>query len=104
MPNKWYIPKLAGLFLIGVVSLVIAAILFIMVSPILIPIAFGAFFFVLVFLAIWVFVYLCILIGAMVYFFFRPMQWEKEDKGYSLSKEKESGMRQKGKKKRTKAI
>ncbi len=97
MPGAAYGGRLAGAFLLGLVALVIAFVIFTFALPYLLALALGTMLLVSVFVAIWAAVYGAMFIGAAIYYFFRPMKVSREDKGYSISKAKESGKRQKGK-------
>ena len=97
MAEKRYFLRLAGAFLLGIVALIIAGLAFLFLLPLLIPLALGAFILALVFILIWAVVYVAMVIGVAIYYFFRPMTFEKKDKDYTIAKAKEAGRRQKGK-------
>jgi membrane protein implicated in regulation of membrane protease activity len=97
MPGLGYAGRLAGAALLGLVTLVIAFVVFVFLLPYIIPLALGTVFLVVIFLALWGLTYVAMIIGAVIYYFFRPMKVSREDKGYSISKAKESGKREKGK-------
>jgi membrane protein implicated in regulation of membrane protease activity len=97
MPGAAYAGRLAGAVLLGLVTLVMAFVIFVFLLPYLIPMALGAGLLVLVLLAIWGITYLAAVIGAALYYIFRPMKVSREDKGYSIEKAREAGKRQKGK-------
>jgi membrane protein implicated in regulation of membrane protease activity len=96
MAEKGYFLRLTGAFLLGVVALIIAGLVFFLLLPVLIPLALGAFLIVAVFIAIWAGVYVAMVVGVAIYYFFKPMKFEKKDKGYSIAKAKEAGKREKG--------
>ena len=88
--------RLTGAALLGFVTLVIAFVIFTFALPYLIPLAFGTFILVLIFLAIWGITYVAIFLGVALFYLFKPMKVEKREKGYSIEKSKEAGRRQKG--------
>lgn len=98
MPEKKYFARLGGALLLGLFALAIAFIIFVFLLPYIIPLALGALFIVLIFIAVWAVVYAAMVVGVGIYYFVRhPMKWEKEDKGYTIDKSREAGRRQKGK-------
>jgi len=111
MPEGNYFLKMSGAILLGLATLVIAFIAVILLAPFIIPLIAllfpflaGAFLITAAVFVVWAMLYVLALIGAVVYYFFRPMQVSREPGKYSLSKVKESGMREKGesgKKKKT---
>ena len=101
MTDGKYFLRLGGAFLLGMAALVIAGIIFFISLPFLLPLALGTLLLIIVFIAIWATVYVCVMIGVGIYYFFKhPTKWEKKDKGYTIAKAKESGRRQKGKSKK----
>lgn len=97
MPGAAYAGRLAGAVLLGLVTLVIAFVVFVFLLPYLIPLALGAGFLVLILLGIWGVTYMAAVVGAALYYIFRPMKVSRKDRGYSIDKAKEAGKRQKGK-------
>jgi membrane protein implicated in regulation of membrane protease activity len=97
MPDKAYAGRLAGAVLLGLVTLVVAFIAFVFLLPYLLPLALGTALLALILLALWGITYAAAVIGAMIYYFFRPMRVSRKDKGYSIAKAEEAGKRQKGK-------
>jgi len=95
MPEKRYFLKLTGAFLLGIIALVIAGIIFILIYPYLLVAAFGMFLLLVIFLAIWAAVYIAMVIGVTIYYLFKPMKVSKK-KGYSITRAREAGRRQKG--------
>jgi membrane protein implicated in regulation of membrane protease activity len=97
MPEARYFARMGGAFLLGIFALAVAFILFVFLLPYLIPLALGTFLLAAVFVAVWAVVYGAIVAGVAIYYFVRhPMEWKREDKGYSISRAGESGMRSKG--------
>lgn len=96
MPEKRYFLRLTGAFLLGIVALLVAGLVFLFLLPVLLPLAIGAFIIISVFLVIWAAVYVAMVIGVGIYYFFKPMKFEKKDKDYSIAKTKEAGKRDKG--------
>ena len=88
--------KLTGAFFLGIIALAAASVIFFLALPIILPITIGTLLLVMAFLIIWAVVYVAMLIGVAIYYFFKPMEFKKEDKGYSVKKTKESGRREKG--------
>lgn len=97
MAEKRYFLRLTGAFLLGIVALIIAGFIFLFLLPFIIPLALGLIIVVLVFVLIWAVVYVAMVIGVAIYYFFRPMKFEKKDRGYSIAKAEEAGKREKGK-------
>jgi membrane protein implicated in regulation of membrane protease activity len=100
MPEGRYFLRLGGAFVLGIIAIIIAVILFFLFLPWILAFAVGTIMLVFVLIVIWVIVYAAIFIGVAIYYFFKPMKVEKKDKGYSISKAKEAGKRQKGKSKK----
>jgi hypothetical protein len=105
MPGRAYAGRLAGAVLLGLVTFVIAFLIFVFTLPYLIPMApvvipfvTGTMALVLILLVIWGVTYAAAIVGAMIYYFFRPMEVSRKDKGYSIAKTKEAGRREKGRK------
>lgn len=96
MPEKRYFLRLTGAFLLGIVALLVAGLVFLFLLPVLLPLALGVFLIVAVFMVIWAVVYVAMVIGVGIYYFFRPMKFEKKDKDYSIAKAEEAGKREKG--------
>lgn len=97
MPEKTYFLKLGGVLLLGLIALLIAFLLFIILLPLIVVTALGVILLAIVFIIIWAVIYIAMVIGAAIYYFFKPMEVSKKDKKYSVAKTKESGMREKGK-------
>jgi uncharacterized protein (DUF58 family) len=101
MPGARFFGRLGGAFLIGITSMVLAGILFLLLLPFMVPVAFAAFgalFLALVFMALWAIVYVAMVIGTAIVYLFRPMEVQKHERRYGLQemKVREAGMRQKG--------
>ena len=97
MPSAAYGGRLAGALLLGFVTLVIAFVVFVFLLPYLMPLALGILILVVLFLVIWGVIYGAIIIGVAMYYFFKPTKTSRKDRGYSISKAREAGKRQKGK-------
>ena len=97
MPDKAYAGRLAGALLLGLVTLVAAFLTFVFLLPYLLPLTLGTALLAVIFLALWGITYLAMIVGAAIYYFFRPMRVSRRDKGYSISQSREAGKRQKGK-------
>ena len=101
MPEKKYFMKMGGFLAFGLLALAVAFILFVFLLPYILLIAIGAFMIIGVFIAIWAVVYVAMIAGVGIYYFFKhPMKWEKKDKGYKIDKTKEEGKREKGESKK----
>jgi membrane protein implicated in regulation of membrane protease activity len=96
MPEKRYFLRIAGAFLLGIFALVIAGIVFLLALPVLLPLALGGLVIALVFVLIWAIAYVAMVIGVAIYYFFKPMTYERKDRGYTIRKAKEAGRREKG--------
>jgi len=94
-----YLLRGAGLALLGLVSLVCAGILFLFFGPfllaLLLPFGLGVLAVAIAIMALWVGIYVVLVIGAVVYYFFKPMQ-VKQHGSYRLKQSKEAGRRQRG--------
>jgi len=100
MPERGYFARLGGAFLLGIFALAIAFIGFVFLLPLILPLALGTLIIVLVFIALWAIVYVAMVVGIGIYYFFKhPTEWSREDKDYSISKAEEAGRRSKGKSK-----
>lgn len=97
MPEKRFFLKLSGVVLLGLITLLIAAMVFLALLPFILIVFIGTFLLFAAFLIIWAVVYAAAVIGVAIYYFFKPMQVSEKDKGYSIKKVKESGKREKGK-------
>ncbi|NIO23181.1 MAG: hypothetical protein GTN38_04115 [Candidatus Aenigmarchaeota archaeon] len=100
MAEKRYFLRLTGAFLLGIVALIFAGFVFLFLLPFLVLPALGALVVVLVFILIWAVVYVAMVIGVGIYYFFKPMRFEEKDRGYSIAKAEEAGKREKGKSKK----
>jgi len=96
MPEQKYFLKLTGIMALGVVSLILGFGIFLFLFPYLIAIGLTLLLISLVFLVIWMIVYIIMVLGALVVYFFKPVEVKKKG-DYSVQKVKESGKRQKGK-------
>ncbi len=98
MPTGKYLAKLAGAFAIGLASLVLAGVLFFFLIPLIVPVAFGSLFLIAVFIALWVIVYVSMIIGTAIVYLFRPMEISGEKKKYTMKEMRirEAGRREKG--------
>ena len=93
MPGGAYFARLAGVFSLGIIALIIAFVAFAFLLPFLIPMALGFFLIIAVFLAIWAITYTAMIVGIAIVYFFKPMKISKRDKGYAIAKAKEAGRR-----------
>jgi membrane protein implicated in regulation of membrane protease activity len=96
MPEKRFFFRLAGAFLLGIVAFIFASFVFFLVLPVFIPLAFGALVLALIFVFIWSVVYVAMVVGVAIYYFFKPMTFEEKDKDYTIAKAEEAGRREKG--------
>jgi small-conductance mechanosensitive channel len=104
MPERGFMLKLTGAFLIGVIALVASVILVILLAPFIIPFLaalfpflLGAMLFVLAVVLVWLFIYAFAMLGVAVYYVIkRPMKVSEKRGRYSIAKTREAGMRQKG--------
>ena len=98
MPEKKYFVRLFGAFAIGLVSLIIAGIVFFLLIPFFIPLALllalGVVA-VFIFILLWLFIYLLIFLGTALYYLSKPMEFKKKGR-YSIRRTREAGRRQKG--------
>ncbi len=102
MPEKRYFVKLFGLFVIGILSLILAGIIFFFLMPLLIPLAILLSLGVialLLFVLLWVFIYFMMFLATALYYLSKPMQ-VKQAGSYTIKRAKEAGLRQKGRSKR----
>ncbi|HDI12734.1 MAG TPA: hypothetical protein ENF64_01305 [Hadesarchaea archaeon] len=105
MPSAKFILKLGGAFLIGTVTIIIAALVFVLALPHILPVlesvATGALLVllgILVFIALWAAIYLLASLGVAIYYAVKhPMKVSEAPKHYSLSQASEAGRRRKGK-------
>jgi membrane protein implicated in regulation of membrane protease activity len=103
MPDKSFFARMGGAFLIGLLALAIAFVIFVFLLPYIIPLTLGILIIVLIFIVVWVVIWVAIVIGVGIYYFVRhPTEWVKEDKDYTIGKSKEVGRRQKGKSRKKK--
>lgn len=97
MPEKKYFLKMGGFLAFGLLALAVAFILFVFLLPYILIVTTAILFIVAVFVAIWAVVYVAMIAGVGIYYFFKhPMEWKKEDKDYTIEKADEAGRRQKG--------
>ena len=99
MPPLSHFGKMGGAIALGLVTLVMAFVIFTFLLPYIIPLALGAVVLVAIFIAIWAILYAALFVGVAIYYLFKPMQVSRKDKGYSIAKTKEAGKRQKSKEK-----
>jgi len=100
-PSKYFL-KLGGAFLFGLVVTVIAAIVFVLGLPYILPflqsMATGIYYVllaILIFVLIWAVVFGLAFLGVFIYYLFKPMKVSERPKGYTIKKAKEAGRRQK---------
>jgi hypothetical protein len=105
MPGAKYFASMMGAFILGLIALLVAGLIFLLALPLLVLLFIGVAALVIAFIIIFVIVYVCMFIGIAIYYAIRhPMEVEtKKDKKYSISKTRESGMREKGSTKPQKA-
>ena len=97
MPEKKYFVRLAGAAMIGIVSLILAGIIFFLLLPFFIPLAvlFSlGLMAILIFVAIWGVIYIAMFIGTALFYLTKPMNVKKTGT-YTINKTKEAGRRQK---------
>ena len=102
MPDKKYFAGLFGAFLLGLIALILAALAFIFILPLFVPLAVVfamGIVAVYVFIIVWGIFYFCMYIGVFLYYLGKPMKVKKEG-SYRISKAKEAGKRQKGRSKK----
>jgi len=97
MPGPAYLFRLNILVVFGIISLIISAFIFWLFLPVLIKLFAYTVIILGIFVVLWLLVYAAMILGAAVYYIFKPMELAKEEKKYSISKAVESGRRQKGK-------
>ncbi len=97
MPGAGYFAGIIGAIILGLITLVVAGVIFFLALPYLAIIFVGGFMLLLAFLMIFMITYAALFIGVAIYYaVMHPMRVEKKDKGYSISKAREAGKRQKG--------
>ncbi len=102
MSEGKYFLKLGGVLVLGLIALIIAAVIFWILLPFIILAFVGGLVLVLIFIFIWFVVYIAMIIGAALYYIFKPMKVSEEDKSYKIEGAKEAGRRQKGKSRKKK--
>lgn len=102
MPPPRYFLRLGGVFLFGLVVTIIAAVVFVLGLPFILPVlqsmATGIFYVLLViiiFMVIWAAAFAFTFLGVFIYYLFKPMKVSERPKGYTIEKAKEAGRRQK---------
>ena len=102
MPPPRYFLRLGGAFLFGLVVTIIAAIVFVLGHPYILPflqsMATGIYYVLLVifiFMLIWAAAFAFTFLGVFIYYLFKPMKVSERPKGYTIEKAKEAGRRQK---------
>lgn len=103
MPDLGYFGKLTGAALLGLVTLLLAAVAVFLLLPyivplfsVLMPFVQGVMLIIAAVLVIWAGLYVSAFIGVFIYYIFKPMKVEKKEKGYSISGAREAGRREKG--------
>ena len=96
MAEADYFLKLGGILILGLLSIVIVFAVFIVLSPYVVGIGIPIIVMALMFLLIWLVIYIGLVIGAVIVYFFRPMQ-VKSSGSYSIKQSKEAGRRKKSK-------
>ncbi|MBL7160536.1 MAG: hypothetical protein ISS93_01655 [Candidatus Aenigmarchaeota archaeon] len=96
MAEADYFLKLGGILILGLLSIVIVFAVFIVLSPYVVGIGIPIIVMALMFLLIWLVIYIGLVVGAVIVYFFRPMQVKSSGK-YSLEQSKEAGRRKKSK-------
>ena len=109
MPEKSFLLRLSGAFLIGFIAVIIALALVFTFSAgilgffgMLFPFLIGSLLFLFAVIVIAALNYIFVMLGVVIYYLFKPMHVSTKSKGYSLEKSKEAGRRQKGKSKKRK--
>ena len=95
--------RLTGVVLLGALTLAVAAAAVMLASPFILPFVAGLFPFLIgsllmiaAVIGVWFALYLCAIIGAAIYYIFRPMQVSRKPGTYSIKKTVEAGRRGKG--------
>ena len=104
MPGKKYFLSLTGAVLLGVGTLVAAAVAVLLALPLIIPFfaallpfLAGAFLVIAAVAIVWALLYAAATVGVAVYYALaHPMQVNRESPPYDIGKVAESGLRQKG--------
>jgi type III secretory pathway component EscU len=109
MPNKKYFLTLGGSFLLGLAVIIISIILTFLLLPyitpffmFLAPYVAGTALVIVIFIAIVIIVYFATMLGVLIQYLFKPVKVNKQAKGYSVSRIREAGLREKGKTRRRK--
>ena len=95
MPSLGYFLRLSGLAVLGLLALAVGFVIFIFLFPYLAVAGMTALLAALMFITLCLVIYLALVIGAAIVYFFRPMEVSKKKKGYSLKRTKEAGRRKK---------
>jgi hypothetical protein len=104
MPSGGYFLNLTGAVLLGIATLIVAAVLVLALSPYilpffvgLLPFLVGAVLLVAAIIIIWLVIYIAATIGVAIYYIIKhPMKVSDKPGTYGLDKVKESGRREKG--------
>jgi len=104
MPGKKYFLNLTGAVLLGIVTLVVAAVAVLLMLPLImpffaamLPFLAGAFLVIVAIIIVWMLLYAAATVGVAVYYAIRhPMEVNRDSGSYDIDKVKESGKRQKG--------
>ncbi len=100
MPEKKYFLRLGGAFLLGAVALILAGLAFVVLLPYIIIAGITGLLLLVLFIAIWAFIYIAMVIGVGVYYLFKPMKVSEKKGRYTISSAREAGRRSKGKTRR----
>jgi len=104
MPGKKYFLNLTGAVLLGIVTLVVAAVAVLLMLPLImpffaamLPFIAGALLVIVAIVVVWMLLYAAATVGVAVYYALaHPMQVNRESPPYDIGKVSESGLRQKG--------
>ncbi|MBI4181347.1 MAG: hypothetical protein HY520_00055 [Candidatus Aenigmarchaeota archaeon] len=91
MPSIATFLKLSGILALGLLALVVSIVVFIFLLPFTLPLVVAGAFLVLLFLVVWLLVYLALVAGAVIVYFFRPMEVRREG-SYRLGQVREAGV------------
>jgi len=97
MPEKKYFLRLGGAFLMGAIALILAGLAFVLLLPYIILAGITGLLLLIIFIAVWAFIYIAMVIGVGFYYLFKPMKVSEKKGKYNIGSVREAGRRKKGK-------
>ncbi|MBI4021089.1 MAG: hypothetical protein HY369_02510 [Candidatus Aenigmarchaeota archaeon] len=92
MPESRYFLKLSGVLALGLLSLLVGFLIFILLAPVILAIGVTVTLVVVLFVVVWMVIYLALLVGAILVNLFRPAETAPTG-NYTLAKVREAGRR-----------